>query len=66
MSRTQAIVALTALIVVFTIGMLEYLIYPSCAVIPEVITKVVSAIFIGVAITVIVTGLRHNGKDQEG
>lgn len=61
MSRTHAIVALTALVVVFVIVVLDEMAPPIGTFLPEALIKVVAAILIGVAIGLILNGLRRNG-----
>lgn len=63
MSRTEAIIALTALVVVFVLGVLDELAPPVGTFLPDVLVKVVGAILIGVAIGLILGGLRSNGRE---
>lgn len=67
MSHTQAIIAITALVVVLVVGAADYLVAPYSGVIPEGVVKLASAILIGVAIAAIVSGLRNgNGRSNGG
>jgi hypothetical protein len=62
-SRSQATIALTALVVVFALGLIDYLNPPYVDFIPEPISRLVSTILIGVTIGLILAAFR-NGNDS--
>ena len=66
MTRTQAIVALTALIMLFVLGTLDAIVDPSTQAIPGFLLKLSSAILVGIAIILIVGGLRNGNASSSG
>ena len=64
MHRGPALVAMTVLVVLFTLGVIDYVNAPYSGVIAKPIFKLVEAILIGVCIVLIATGLKRNGENE--
>lgn len=65
MTRSHATVALTALCVVFVLGVLDYATPPHGSFVSDLLIKVVSAILIGVVIGLILYGFKSNGDGDD-
>jgi ACR3 family arsenite efflux pump ArsB len=63
-SRTAAVVAITILIVLFVVGVVDFVNAPYSGSIPKSVLKLVEAILIGVAIVLIAGGLIKNNNNH--
>jgi hypothetical protein len=66
MHRTLATIAITVLVVLLIVGILDYMNQPAVNVIPDGILKMVQAVLIGVTIVLIASGLRSSDGDNSG
>jgi hypothetical protein len=66
MHRTLATIAITVLVVLLIVGILDYINNPAVNVIPDGILKMVQAVLIGISIVLIASGLRSSDGDGNG